>query len=120
MVDALFCPKRGDVIWLDFSPYVGHEQGGRRPAAVLSPSVYNRRTGLAIVCPVTTRAKGHAFELAIPEGLPAHGVILCDHVRNCDWRARNAEHICDLPLETMVAAIDLTTSLIDLDAEENP
>ena len=54
----LYIPARGDLIWLDFDPQVGHEQEGRRPAVVVSPDGYNARTGLAIVCPITGRPKG--------------------------------------------------------------
>jgi|GEM_PF-6079460 mRNA-degrading endonuclease toxin of MazEF toxin-antitoxin module len=30
---------------------------------------YNRRVGLVLVCPITTKVKGYLFEVAIPEGL---------------------------------------------------
>ena len=56
-------PQRGDVIWLNFHPRAGHEQDGRRPALVLSPKAYNRKVGLAIVCPITNRSKGYPFEV---------------------------------------------------------
>jgi mRNA interferase MazF len=75
---------------MDFTPTAGHEQGGRRPALVLSPEAYNGRVGLALVCPVTTRAKGYPFEVGVT-GSDIAGVILSDHVRNLDWRARRAE-----------------------------
>lgn len=53
-----YCPCCGDIIWLDFSPQAVHEQSGRRPALVVSPEFYNRRAGLAILCPITSRIKG--------------------------------------------------------------
>lgn len=59
-----YVPDRGHAIWLHFDPQTGHEQAGRRPAVVLTPSDYNRRAGLAIVCPVTSRVKGYPFEVA--------------------------------------------------------
>ena len=83
-------PRRGDLIWVDFTPQAGHEQAGRRPALVLSPEAYNRKTGLAIACPVTSHAKGYPFEVLLPGGLPISGVVLADHVRNIDWQARRA------------------------------
>jgi len=54
-----YVPRRGDVAWLSFHPQAGHEQAGRRPAVVLSPQQYNARVGLALFCPITSRAKGY-------------------------------------------------------------
>lgn len=95
-------PDRGDVVWLEFPEYVahatvGHEQGGRRPALVLSPKAYNGRAGLAIVCPVTSQVKGYPFEVLLPPGLPITGAIQSDQVRTIDWQARNARFVCTLP-----------------------
>jgi mRNA interferase MazF len=97
VVGAAYTPARGDIVWLDFDPQAGHEQAGRRPALVLSPSVYNSRVGLAIICPITTQTKGYPFEVAIPDGLPVKGVILADQVKNLGWRVRRATFICQLP-----------------------
>ena len=94
---ALSAPDRGDVIWLDFDPTAGHEQAGHRPAIVLSPRIYNARAGLALVVPLTTRAKGRSFEIQLPDGLPVRGVALADQVRSVDWRARRVEHAGHLP-----------------------
>lgn len=90
-------PRRGDAISIDFNPQAGHEQSGRRPALVLSPSAYNDKVGLAIVCPITRQAKGYPFEVDIPAGLDVEGVILADAVKGLDWRARRARPICQLP-----------------------
>jgi mRNA interferase MazF len=60
-------PERGDIAWLSFDPQAGHEQAGRRPALVISPSEYNRRTGLMLVCPITNKVKGYLFEVPIPD-----------------------------------------------------
>lgn len=92
-----YCPERGDIVWLAFSPQAGHEQAGHRPALVLSPEPYNRKAGLALFCPITNRAKGYPFEVTIPEGIKASGVILSDQVRSLDWKARQAEFFCTLP-----------------------
>ncbi len=61
-----YTPDRGDVVWLSFNPQAGHEQAGRRPALILSPKEYNRKAGLSILCPITSRIKGYPFEVAIP------------------------------------------------------
>jgi len=96
-----YCPKRGDVVWLSFTPQAGHEQRGHRPALTLSPESYNRKVGLAIFCPITTQIKGYPFEVRIPPGLKAFGVILSDQVKSLDWQARDAQYCCKLPAATV-------------------
>jgi len=109
-----YIPTRGDVVWITFNPQAGHEQAGRRPALVLSPSSYNGKVGLAILCPVTSQVKGYPFEVAIPAGLKLAGVVLADQVKSLDWRFRRAEFICKLPRETTIEVIDkLGTLLLD-------
>lgn len=101
-------PERGDAIWLDFTPQAGREQAGRRPALVLSPASYNAKAGLALVCPITSQAKGYPFESTLPPGLPIQGVVLSDHLRSLDWRSRRAEFICAVPeavLEDVTAKV---------------
>ena len=73
-----YIPERGDAVWITLNPQAGHEQTGRRPAVVLSPSAYNKKVGLAILCPITNQVKGYPFEIALPEGLKVTGVILSD------------------------------------------
>ncbi|MGO9452345.1 MAG: endoribonuclease MazF [Candidatus Binataceae bacterium] len=90
-VPSTYVPQRGDIVYVDFDPQAGREQKGRRPALVLSPHEYNRRTGLAIACPVTSRIKGYPFEVQIPAGGKVHGVVLADHIKSLDWRTRRAE-----------------------------
>jgi mRNA interferase MazF len=86
-----FTPDRGDVLWLNFDPQAGREQAGHRPALVLSPREYNRKTGLAVMCPMTTQAKGYPFEVAITTGT-VQGVVLSDHLKNLDWRERKVTY----------------------------
>jgi len=107
-----YVPDRGDVVWLSFDPQAGREQAGRRPAAVLSPALYNGRSGLALVCPVTSQVKGYPFEVAVPAGLPVSGVALADHVKSADWRARRAEFICRLPEAAMAEILRKVTTLL--------
>lgn len=96
-----YVPARGDVVWLSFDPQAGHERAGRRPALVLSPTAYNERVGLALLCPITSRRKGYPFEVALPAGGTIRGVVLSDQVRSLDWRARRAERADKLDQETL-------------------
>lgn len=90
MVARTYVPDAGDLVWLTFDPQPGHEQRGRRPALVLSPRSYNAKASLAIACPITSHAKGYPFEVALPSDAAITGVILADHVKNLDWKARRA------------------------------
>lgn len=96
-----YCPTRGDIVWIDFAPKAGHEQSGKRPGIVLSPLAYNKTVGLMLCCPITNKVKGYPFEVKIPEGHQVSGVVLSDHVRSLDWKARNATFISRAPRETV-------------------
>ena len=105
-------PDRGDAVWLDCAPQAGHEQDGRRPAIVLSPRAYHERTGLALVCPITRRAKGYPFEVTLPAGFPVEGVVLADQLKSVDWRARRASVIARMPDEVVRSVGGLVARLL--------
>ena len=107
-----YVPQRGDVVWITLNPQAGHEQAGRRPAVVLSPRSYNGKTGLAILCPVTSQAKGYPFEVLLPKGLPVAGAILSDQVKSLDWRVRNTESMCTLSEEVMSEVLEKLGTLL--------
>ncbi len=112
-MSAPYCPRRGDVVWLSFSPQTGHEQAGHRPAMVLSPESYNRKVGLALLCPITTQIRGYPFEVAVPAGLEVSGVILADQVKSLDWKARETRFRCQLPPETFQEVVAKLGSLLE-------
>jgi mRNA interferase MazF len=97
-------PNRGDLVWISLNPQAGHEQAGRRPALVVSPAEYNRRVGLALMCPITSKAKGYPFEVPLPNNLKITGVVLSDQVKSLDWRARETQ-VADVAPETTVAEV---------------
>ncbi len=92
-----YVPQRGDLVHIDFNPQAGTEQAGRRPALVLSPVEYNSRTGLAIMCPITSKIKRYPFEVEVPPGGKLSGVVLSDHIKNLDWRARRMDFVAKAP-----------------------
>lgn len=96
-----YFPERGDIVWLDFNPQAGREQAKRRPAIVLSPEAYNRKVGLAIVCPITSKSKGYPFEVRLSDDLPISGVVLSDQIKSMDWRARKIDFIGHVPISVM-------------------
>lgn len=88
---SVYIPQRGDIVWLNFDPQSGHEQKGKRPALVLSPKEYNKKTGLALFCPITSKIKKYPFEVMV-EGEVA-GVVLSDQLKILDWRTRKATYV---------------------------
>ncbi|MBV8506576.1 MAG: type II toxin-antitoxin system PemK/MazF family toxin [Alphaproteobacteria bacterium] len=83
-----YLPEAGDLIWTDFDPRIGREQGGRRPELVVSPAEFCRVTEFAIVCPITSRVRPFGTSVALPAGLPVSGEIVTSHVRSIDTLAR--------------------------------
>ena len=112
MVADQRAPDRGDLIWISLNPQAGHEQAGRRPALVLSPIEYNSRVGLALLCPVTNRAKGYPFEVPLPDDLKVNGVILADQVKSLDWRVRRAETACKVPRSVTAEVLGKLNALL--------
>ena len=86
---ARYVPEAGDLVWLDFDPQAGREQGRRRPALVLTDQGYNRASGLVVVCPLTSKRKPYAFALPIVVD-KLEGAVLVDHLKSMDWDARKA------------------------------
>ncbi|MDW7739557.1 MAG: endoribonuclease MazF [Bacillota bacterium] len=107
-----YIPKRGDLVWIDFSPQSGHEQSGRRPALCISPQSYNQKVGLAIFCPITNAIKGYPFEVLLPENLQVSGVILTDQVKSLDWRSRQVEYLASLPATVTSEVLSKIRTLI--------
>ena len=106
-----------DRVYLTAAPADSHrlfvvEQAGRRPALVLSPAAYNGRVGLALLCPITSQVKGYPFEVPIPAGSPVRGVVGADQVKSLDWRARNAAHICTIPVEVVDRVLERLQTLL--------
>ncbi|HEY9085590.1 MAG TPA: endoribonuclease MazF [Candidatus Tyrphobacter sp.] len=95
-----YVPDTGHIVWIDVGPQMGREQRGHRPALVLSPAAYNAKTSLILACPITSVAKGYPFEVALRSTPSVKGVVLSDHVKSLDWRARRARYKATVSPET--------------------
>src|SRR5712691_8581873 len=109
---AAFVPDVRDVVWLTFDPQAGHEQSGRRPALVVSPASYNRKSGIALVCPVTSQIKAYPFEVALPSGVGVVGAVLVDQIKSLDWRARRVSKAGRVSESTMAEVVARLAPLI--------
>ena len=101
MATRSYVPGAGDVVWLEFDPQAGHEQAGHRPALVVSPASYNAKTGLMVCCPMSTRIKGHPFEV-VAEFDGVASAVLSDQVKSLDWKVRKAKKKGAVPAVVMV------------------
>jgi len=96
-----YIPEAGDLIWTDFDPTRGREQAGRRPALVVSSATFAENTGLAVVCPITSRVRPFPTSVVLPAGLPVAGEILTSNIRSIDTQARPIRYAgARLPPET--------------------
>jgi mRNA interferase MazF len=104
-----YIPKKGDFIALTFDPQSGHEQKGRRPALTVSNTLFNERTGLAIVCPLTTRDRGYPFHVAVTNDPHVTGFVMVEQVKSIDFHARKAKQIGEASgevLDRVLAILD--------------
>ncbi len=113
MATPSYVPVRGEIVWIYSRSGKGTYLPSGRPAVTVSPEAYNRRAGLALFCPITDEEKGYPFEVAIPAGLPATGIILADQLESVDWRSGTVVRICALPAEVMDDVLRKAAALLD-------
>lgn len=88
-----YIPEQGDLIILTFDPQSGHEQRGRRPVMVVSKFLFNKKTGLAIVCPITNTDRGFPFHIPVPPDTNLTGLIMAEQIKSIDFRTRKAKRV---------------------------
>jgi mRNA interferase MazF len=104
-----YVPLKGDLIALSFDPQAGHEQKGRRPALVISNYLFNKHTGLAIVCTITNTDRRIPFHLSLPAASSLTGFVMVDQVKSIDYGSRRARFIEKAPnrlVEDVLAVLD--------------
>jgi len=107
-----YIPRQGDIIAITFDPQSGHEQKGRRPAFVISKDLFNRSTGLAIVCPLTNKDRGFPFHVPIPKNSKLTGFIMVEQVKSVDFRSRGAKRIVSADDELLATVLSLLDACI--------
>ena len=104
-----YVPSKGDFVTVTFDPQSDHEQRGRRPALVVSNSLFNRHTGLAIVCLLTNTDRRFPFHVAVVNDPNVSGFIMVEQVKSIDFRARKARRIgraSESVLEEVLSILD--------------
>lgn len=106
---AAYFPRQGDLVTLDFDPQSGHEQKGRCPAIVVSKDAFNKATGMAICCPITSTDRKVPFHVAVSGRTSLTGFVMCEQVKSLDFKSRRMRLIEPAPqelLEDVLAVID--------------
>lgn len=78
--------KQGEIWEMYFDPVKGSEQGGRRPAVIISGNLLNQYLNVVIVCPLTTKVKNYKGNLILESnevtGLESKSEVLTFHIRS--------------------------------------
>ena len=104
-----YVPEKGDFVIVSFDPQAGHEQKGRRPALVVSNTLFNRHTGLAMLCPVTNTFRNIPFHVAIPDACSLTGYVMAEQVKSADYTARRVKFVEKAPdflLDEVLSILD--------------
>ena len=102
-----YVPEKGDFVILSFDPQVGREQRGRRPALVISSTLFNRHTGLAMVCPMTNTCRGVPFHVEAPADSSLTGYIMVEQMKSIDYRLRQVQFVEKAPASVLDEALGI-------------
>ncbi len=93
---ARYVPRKGDFVILTFDP-----QRGRRPALVVSNTLFNRHTGLAMVCPITNTFRDIPFHVPVPDESSVTGYVMVEQIKSVDWANRNVKFVERAPASVL-------------------
>ena len=105
--------EQGTIIKINFNPQAGHEQAGYRPALVISNNIFNEKTNLSIVCPITNTNNHFPLHIPLDERTKTSGVILCEHIKSLDLNSRKYQKIEKVPEDIFKQVIDIVYSEIE-------
>ena len=109
--------KQGDIIRIDFSPVVGHEEDNYRPGLVVSNDDYNEFCGgIILVCPIS-HAKDFPLHIDLPKDLFTDGKVLCEHIRALDVNARKYKYIETVSDEFIKDISDILKACVDVNVK---
>ncbi len=106
-----YTPQKGDLVILTFDPQAGHEQKGRRPALIVSNSSFNKKLGLALVCPITNTDRNFPFHVKL-EAKNLQGFIMTEQIKSIDYNARNVQFVEKVDEEILNQVLGITKSII--------
>lgn len=105
-------PQRGDLVRV--TPPELRQSASDLPllALVVSPALYNEKTGLMLVCPVREIDTGYPFGVQLPSRLEVAGCVLADQVRSLDWHTCGMSYVSHVPAGVTADVLQLLQVLL--------
>jgi len=102
---------RGDIVWADLDPVIGHEQSGRRPALILSDSLFNKKSRTVIAVALTTQPQKVDFPFAIKLNQEIGKKLVwvkVSHIRTLSTLrlGKKIDHLNERELERVIEALN--------------
>lgn len=107
-----YVPQKGDFVMVTLDPQSGHEQKGRRPALVISNTLFNKHTGLAIVCPITNTDWNFPFHVKVADQSSITGYIMVEQVKSIDFVSRKVRLVKKAPSEILNEVLGILDACI--------
>lgn len=105
--------EQGEIVYIDFEPYVGHEPAKYRPALVVSSSAFNLRSSMTVVCPITSLDNGYPMHVEV--GCDEAGGFACvEQLRALDLEARRCRHVGFASAAQMGEVLSLVGAVFDI------
>ena len=111
-----YIPQKGDFVIITFDPQPEHEQKGRRPAIIVSNEVFNKATGLTIVCPITKSHRNFPFHVPVPNDSSLTGCIMVEQVKSIDYHSRKLKFVEKAPTQILEEVLSILDACIYQDA----
>lgn len=108
-----YIPNQGDLIYVDLKPTKGQEQNGKRPAVVISNNIFNLKTNMCVVCPISSNIKSFPTHYILEDSKKIKGAVLCEHIRSIDYSSRNVKPIEKASDNDLLSVIMLTNACIE-------
>ncbi len=108
-----YIPKQGDIVYVDLNPVKGHEHKGLRPAIVISNNIFNEKTHMSIMCPITSNVKEFPTHYLLEDSIKIKGSVLCEHIRSIDYQERKVSFIEKASDNDLLSVIMLTNACIE-------
>ena len=108
-----YIPKQGDLVYIDFNPIKSHEQSGNRPAIVISNNIFNTKTNMVILCPISSNIKEFPTHYILEDSKKIKGSVLCEHIRSIDYDARKIKYVESASENDLLSVIMLTNACIE-------
>jgi len=108
--------QAGDVVWVDLNPIRGSEQGGVRPALIISSGRTHLYSSRSIVCPITSNLAPWPTKVSLPDGMKTKGAVLADQIRAVHRAERGFRFIERAPEDVLADVRAILREILGIDA----